>query len=501
MTVSDTIAQVGLVNHVNSIVSATASPTQPGAAGGAFKNGTVTTYSPDGSQKAAVGFISFEKTQFASDGSITGGQIFHSSSTPEGQPIASTTIQLGPGGKPTQGEIQINKRQGQGVFNVVNADLSAVQWTDAGKIGSGAIGLATKDPVSGLRTTSGSIAFQNEKFTSGAVTQYSAKDGTTIESLTELDFTGVALLGFKVNGGQMKVTRKRADQSVSSNSQVSFLENGLGRIKQVQTANLATGSNQVTSNVTADYSAISYNARNEIDSGDINIDVTGPDQSPMSHAIVSFAGAVPKTAQTWRFKGGVLANKTVTDYSNAQFDNHNRVVNGSIKVDVFNAAEQHISSTAVSYDQNGAVTNKQTQTFPVTAVATAPKTYQAVAASWTKPPAKPSAVAQPQSNVAPTATASAAASPGTSAAAPQTKNITRSDGTLEATVATTSQNGKPVSAVVTHYDSDGKTVVSSYHVDLTQVIVAAGQSKPSGSVSLQEFMGGTILHSESVFNY
>jgi hypothetical protein len=59
MTVSDTIAQVGLVNHVNSIVSATASPTQPGAAGGAFKNGTVTTYSPDGSQKAAVGFISF----------------------------------------------------------------------------------------------------------------------------------------------------------------------------------------------------------------------------------------------------------------------------------------------------------------------------------------------------------------------------------------------------------------------------------------------------------
>ncbi len=246
MTVSDTLAQVSLVNHVNGVVSAAAAPTQPGAVGGTFKNGTITTYSPDGSQKAAVGFISFEKTQFASDGSIAGGQILHSASTPEGQPISSTTIQLGPGGKPTQGEIQINKRQGPGLFNVVSADLSGVKWTDAGKIGSGAIGVATKDPVSGLRTTSGSIAFQNEKFTSGAVTQYSAKDGTTIESSTELDFTGVTLLGSKVNGGQMKVTRKRADQSVSSNSQVSFLENGLGRIKQVQTANLATGSNQVT---------------------------------------------------------------------------------------------------------------------------------------------------------------------------------------------------------------------------------------------------------------
>jgi hypothetical protein len=500
MTVSDTIAQVGLVNHVNSIVSATASPTQPGAAGGTFKNGTVTTYSPDGSQKAAVGFISFEKTQFASDGSITGGQIFHSSSTPEGQPISSTTIQLGPGGKPTQGEIQINKRQGPGLFNVVSADLSGVKWTDAGKIGSGAVGVATKDPVSGLRTTSGSIAFQNEKLTSGAVTQYSAKDGTTIESSTELDFTGVALLGSKVNGGQMKVTRKRADQSVSSNSQVSFLENGLGRIKQVQTANLATGSNQVASNVTADYSGITYNPRNEIDSGDINIDVAGSDQSPSSHAIVSFANAVPKTAQTWRFKGGVLANKTVTDYSNAQFDNHNRVVNGSIKVDVFNAAEQRICSTAVSYDQNGAVTNKQTQTFPVTAAATAPKTYQQVAASWAKPAAQPRAAILPRPSVT-TATASATASPGASQAAPQIKNITRSNGTLEATVATTSQKGKPVSAVVTHYDSDGKTVVNSYHVDLTKVVVPAGQGKPSGSVSLQEFMAGTILHSESVFNY
>ncbi len=191
----------------------------------------------------------------------------------------------------------------------------------------------------------------------------------------------------------------------------------------------------------------------------------------------------------------------MTDYSNASFDNHNRVVNGSIKVDVFNAAEQRICSTAVSYDQNGAVTNKQTQTFPVTAVVTAPKTYQAVAASWPKPPAKPSAAALPGPSVAPTTTALGTANAGASQAPDQTKNISRSDGTLEATVATTSQNGKPVSAVVTHYDSDGKTVVNSYHVDLTKVVAPAGQGKPSGSVSLQEFLGGTILHSESVFNY
>jgi hypothetical protein len=495
MTVSDSITHASLVSHVNSIVSA-ASPAQaqPGAAAGAFKNGVVTTYGPDGREKAAVGQISFEKTMFASDGSITGGQILHTSATPEGQPLTSTTIQLAPGGKPGQAEMQIHNRQGEGLFNILSADLSSVKWTDGGKISSGEIGLATKDPVTGLRTTSGSIAFQEEKFTSGSVTHYSAKDGNTIESLTELDYTGLTLLGLKVNGGQMKVTRKLPDRTVSSSSQVTFLENGLGRIKQVQTTNLAAASNQAKSHVTADYSGVSYNARNEIDSGDINIDVTAPDQSSLSHAVVSFAGAVPKTAQTWRFQGGVLAAKTITYFANAKFDNHNRVVNGGIKVDVYDGAEQHISSTAVNYDKNGVVEKKETQAFPAAMPATGPKAYQNVAALWNKPAAKPGAAAQPTS--APAETASVIPQ-----AAPQTRNIYRSDRTLEATVVTTSQNGKPISAVVTHYDTDGKTVLNSYHVDLTKVVTAAGQGKPSGSVSLQEFTGGTTLHSESVFNY
>ena len=83
--------------------------------------------------------------------------------------------------------------------------------------------------MTGLRTTSGSVAFQKEKLISGSVTHYSAKDGKTIESSTELDYTGLALLGLKVNGGQKKVTRKKPDGTVSSNSQTSFRENGLGR--------------------------------------------------------------------------------------------------------------------------------------------------------------------------------------------------------------------------------------------------------------------------------
>jgi hypothetical protein len=490
MSVSDSITHASLVGHINGIVSA-ASPAQPGAAAGVFKNGVVTTYGPDGQEKATVGQISFEKTQFASDGSITGGQILHASATPEGQPLASTTIQLAPGGKPTQAEMQIHNRQGEGLFNIVSADLSALKWTDGGKISSGEIGLATKDPVTGLRTTSGSVAFQKEKFTSGSVTHYSAKDGKTIESLTELDYTGLALLGLKVNGGQMKVTRKGPDGTVSSNSQISFRENGLGRIKQVQITNLAAG--QVKSRVAADYSDVSYNARNEIDSGDINIDVAASDKSPLSRAVVSFAGSVPKTAQTWRFQGGMLAVKTTTDFANAKFDNHNRVVDGGIKVDVYDGAEQHVSSTAVNYDKSGGPAKKQTQTFPAAAAASGPKTYQNVAALWNKASATASAAAKPVS-----ASSKPAAAP---QEASQIRNIHRNDGTLETAVVTTLQNGKPALAVVTHYDTDGKTVLNTYHADLTKVVAAAGKGKPSGSVSLQEFTGGTTLHSESVFNY
>ena len=500
MSVSESITHAALAGHIGGIVSAAGSA-QPGAAGGALKNGVVTTYGPDGSQKATVEQISFEKMEFAGDGSITGGQILHTSATPEGQALTSTTINLATGGKPAEAEMQIHKRQGEGLFSILNADLSSVKWTDGGKISSGAVALATKDPVTGLQTTSGSIAFQNEKFTSGAVTHYSAKDGKTVESLTELDCSGVTLQGMKVNGGQMKVTRKRPDKAVTSNSVVQFLDNGLGRIKQVETVNLTSGSNQVKSYVTADYSGVNYSARNEIDSGDVNIDVRAPDQSPQSHAVVSFAGSVPKTAQTWRFQGGVLANKTVTDYTNAQFDNHNRVVNGRIKVDVYNAADQQISTTAVDYDQNGAVTSKQTQALPVAAAKTSPKTYQEVAASWSNPATKPAAAVRPQISVAKPTSVPATAASGTAQAAPQTKSIRRSDGTLEQTVVTTAQNGKPVSAVVTDYDTDGKTVVNTYNVDLTKFVTAAGQGNSSGSVSCSEFTGGTTLHSESVFNY
>ena len=45
----------------------------------------------------------------------------------------------------------------------------------------------------------------------------------------------------------------------------------------------------------------------------------------------------------------------------------------------------------MSYDQNGTVTNKQTQTFPVAATAIAPMAYQQVAAQWNKPAARSSA--------------------------------------------------------------------------------------------------------------
>ena len=206
------------------------------------------------------------------------------------------------------------------------------------------------------------------------------------------------------------------------------------------------------------------------------------------------------SSQTLRFQGGRLAAKLVTDYSNAKFDNNNRVINSSTKVDCYDGNEQLVSSTTVAYDQNGAVVNKQTQTFPVAASTGPAKTYADLVSSWNNPSARTSQPVQPAAVAKTSASAPATANEGKTGA-PTVKNTYRSDGTLETSLATNSLNGVPVSADATHYDTDGKSVVNTYHIDLTKVAMAAGQAEPSGSVSVQEFTGGTTLQSESVFNY
>jgi len=81
------------------------------------------------------------------------------------------------------------------------------------------------------------------------------------------------------------------------------------------------------------------------------------------------------------------------------------------------------------------------------------------------------------------------------------KNTYRKDGTLEESVVTTSANGVPLSAEVTRYDTDGKTVASTYQVDLSKVSMAGGPGNPSGSVSVAELTAGVKKNSDSVFTY
>jgi hypothetical protein len=490
MTVADSMTPLSVVNHINGAVSAAASP-GTAAAVGVFRSAVVTSYGPDGTSPAAVGNLDFSKVQFAKDGSISGGQILHSSATPDGKPISSTTLQLAAGGKPSQAQSQIHNKRDAGVAKVLNTDFSSLKWTDGGKISSGEMRFSTNHPVTGAQRSSASMVFQNEKLASGAVTDYSATDAKAVEAITELDYTGMNFQGMKVMGGQMKVTRKKPDQTVSSKSQVAFVPNGLGRVQQIQTANMDAASGAVKSNVTSDFSGVSFNARNDIDSGDVNLQVTAPDQTPLAHTVLSFANAVPKTAQTFQFQGGVLASKIVTDYSGATFDNDNHVANGSLKLDIYDGAEQHVLSSQVAYDPTAPAPTKQTQRFAVAAPSNA-KAFQEVAARWQNAAPKPTQSTPP---------ATVAKQPTPPGATPVTKKTLRSDGTLEETVTTISQNGIPVSAEITHYDTDGKTVMTSFKADLSKVVVAASQAKPSGSVKLQEYTGGATLHAESVFNY
>ncbi len=507
MTVSDTqmTHAAAVMDHVASIASVAS---QTVLTAGTFKTGVVTSYSPDGQEKAMVGNLSLANVAFASDGSITGGSIVHSAATPEGQPISSSTLQLTAGGRPSQVQTQIHNKRDAGLAKTLSADFSGVKWTEAGNIASGQMKVTTNDAATGKRRSAGSLVFQNEKLVSSSITHYSPQDENTVAALTDLDYSGVAFSGMKVMGGQMKVTRKTPDQSVSSTSQVEFAENGLGRVKQIQTANLTPGTSAVKSNVTSDYSGLSYNARNEITSGSLTIAAKAADKSPLTHSVVTFANSVPATAQTWRFQGGVVAAQVVTDFSKSQFDNDGHVVNSSKQVDLYDGSGRQVSSTIVTHGPTGAVVNKQVQPLPPAAATATPKTYAELLAALKSTSVK---TTNPVSAAAAGATGPApAATPTGADIKTATKDTLRSDGTLETRVVTTSQKGSGnsaafnsvvVSADVTHYDTDGKTVVNTHHVDFTKLVITQGQTKPSGSVAVQEKTGGSILHSESVFNY
>lgn len=487
MNVADSTANLSLLQHVTGIVGA-ASSSGGSMSPGIVKTATITNYGPDGQQKASVGTISFAGVQFGPDGSIAGGQITHSAATPEGKALSSTTLTLAKGGTPTQAQTQIHNRNDDGVEKILHTDLSSLQWTPGGKISSGEIRLTTQDPTSGLQRSSGTLVYQNEKPASGTVTNYSASDGKSVESQTESDYSGLTFVGHRLSGGQINMTRKTPDQKVSSHSQVQFAPNGFGRIQQVQTTNLDAASGNTKSVATADYSGITFDARNKISAGDIHVSVAGSDQSPLAHSVVSFANSVPSTAQTFAFQNGVLAGKTVTDFSNAKFDNQNRVIGSSVKVDQYDASERLVASTTVNYDANHSVATKNTKPAQIAAGGgTPPRSYNDVINSLPKP-ASGGAVKSPTTVNPPAATSGAT-----------TKQIKRADGTLETTVATTTQNGVPVSAVITHYASDGKTVTSTFQVDLSKV-TTSGQ-KPSGTVSMKEYVGGTTLGSEGSFEY
>jgi hypothetical protein len=481
MTVADSIT------HLSTVSLAATATAQKGAGPAAilFKSATVTHYGPDGVQPATKGTMSFAAVQVGADGSITGGQITHTVTTPEGQPVHESTLQLAAGGKVAQAQTTIHNHNDAGVANVLAADLSGVQWTDSGKIQTGTINLKSAHPVTGVQTAAGTMVFQNEKLVSGTVTHYSAQDPKAVESLTEMDYSGVNFLGTKVAGGQLKVTRKQPDQTVSSTSQVSFQPDASGRVANIQTTNMDPKSGGVKSQVATDYSNVTYDARNVVTAGDVHIQVTAPDKTPISHAVVTFANSVPQSAQTWRFDGNTQLARVMTDYSGAQFDNHNRVVGGAIKVNVYDASDNPLATSNVTYDGKGAVANKQTQKVPPSTAPAAPKALQDVAKVWTNLPPKPAPAPLPIKQV--------------TAPPPTAKSTYRKDGTLEESVETASANGVPVSAVVTHYDTDGKTVASTYNVDLTKVSMAGG--KASGAVAVAESIAGTRKSSDSVFSY
>lgn len=443
------------------------------------KTSIITRYNLNGKGKASLSHLSFDKVKFGIDGSISGGTLSYQTFTPEKRLVSSTSLNFQTNGKPSSAETQINNKYSDGIFKTVSTDMSSINWTDGSHIHSGAIPINTKHDKKQIKQTSGSLVFDKEKLISGSFTHHSE---TGVHGYTEVDYSTIQFLGSMIVGGHFSVTTKKPDRSVSSKSRIIFT--GKGRVQKIHTTNFAPSSSDVKSKVVSDYTGINFNARNEVHSGDVHYHVSDKDDQQLSRTQVTFKNQVPSQSISHRYKNDNLVQTIVVDFSKAKFTNDNHIVDSSTSVKVYDGDGQIQSSKIVYYDSDGNILKKESQVFE----------FKDESLVFISPP-NPS---EEENNYV----SEGASILNTDSQQPsKTETIARPDGTIEKTITTIFDKEKPVSTVVKSYDIDGKTVTKTYHINLTNLSSDDSSKQLSGSLSLQKYIVGKTLHSESVVTY
>ena len=493
MNATYNIDHLQAVTHVTSLLNSTTASGTPTIS--KPKTAATSHYDSTGTQVATMSNTSYEDVTFAADGSISGGNLSHESSTPDGTKLSTTSVGFQNDGKPVSAQINVNNINGSGDFKNVQMDMSGVTWNNSFAISSGQVKMTTLDASTQQKKNDGVIQFNNESVVSGSITHYDPDNAGAVSGYSEVDYSQAKLLGSSILGGQYSVKHMTPDKVLSASSTVSLSSEG--RLQAIETSNVDPATSAVTSKVSVDFSQIVFDTRNEFLSGSLGFTVNDNAGNLMSKTSVTFANSLPTNSTTSVYVKDQLQNKIVVDYSDSLFNNDHQVVDSTKTVNIYSNTDKLLFSTVISYDKNGKKTKdknpKDKKGAPLAVKASAPAPAKAVKSAVKKSSTTTTVKTAPKL----TSTAQLGDTPTTQ----KTDKTYRTDNTLEQMRVTTLQGNTPISAVITNYAADGTTVVKTFTLDLSGLNYDQASNTVTGALNLQTHLGGNVLSSQSTIQY
>jgi hypothetical protein len=478
-----------LIEHISHLHAVMSTPVS-----GKLQAATMSLYGPDGTTEAKQISANYQNVNFDTNGNITGGTLQYSAQAQQIK-LSENTASLGANGRPAAIASTIFDQHSGAPYRSVQTDLSGLTWTAAARIQTGSIKVTSSNPADQTLLTSGTMAFNNEQLQQIALTHHAPDSTGVVQGSTTIDYSNVQFSGDETIGGHQVMTTQRPDQTVSSQSQLFYSNNGLPTT--MHTSGYADNGTGLNSNTLTNYSAVTFDARRQIFSGQLTSTTSDPQNIVRAKTTVSYANGVPQSAETQNFSAkGILVQMVRTDYTGSTFNNAKHVVNSAITVNRLRPNGTLISSARVMYDKNGCplqhlITNYRANGEAVsqTEVSYAAARFdhhrkvvngQVTATTTTADGAtQTSTVRHYNSSRNYTIRETLVQHPTTKALLSSSKIIKRVDGTVAEVIIQTS----PQAATITQYGTDGTTVIKCIEVDYSNATVAGGNIL-SGNVGI-----------------
>lgn len=447
---------------------------------------SIVTYGPDGKTQAKQVSADFSGLQFGRPGQFSGGQITFSSQKPGESTVLSTSSVRFKSGMPLSLQSTINDRRTGAPYRRLEIALSGLNYSVVNRIAGGSLQLETRDATTSAKLADGGVTFQMEALEGLALTHYLSDGSGDVGGYSNVNFANAQFLGDQIVGGHLEIQTSNPQQVATSISKLQFSAQGLPTA--MSTDLFGENGTDVKASTVTDFSGAVFDPRRHIWSGQVTATTSDPQGRVKAHAIVNFANGTPVAATNQTFSGsGQLVASVETDFTSAQFDNKNHVVDSSIVVKCFRPSGSLLSSASVNFDALGNPSLRSTQVYQAdgaTPLCTVVQDYSAavfdhhrkVFRGWVKTTTTPADGSPVTVKVrhylgarkCHSTTAIRLADSG--AVLETTRGVNRPDGTLAETV---TQTGSTL-ATVTQYGIDGKTVIKTYTIDYSSATVADG---------------------------